>query len=282
LYGALLPAKWNGSRNFWYGVGLIAVTWYAMLFKKGRIVGYFLIEGALIALLDVYWLQEGSLVWGWTANGTTSAIVQKCLWALGSTLCGLYLWKYGGHYVGDELGIPAEASFSKHGPFVYWCYFVALVLVGQKVFFAFRWWFDGVNFWSVAFRPFPDWGTGADYFGALLPAKWIGTRNLMYGLFILFGVWMSYRAKSHELLGFLLLQGVFIEFFDGLMLAEGKYNWGWAGPQMNFYMYGGLAWGPFLLTTGMYLVTLRHRYRALMGVKASSPLLTHAPRATAL
>ncbi|MDB5340862.1 MAG: hypothetical protein JWN70_6481 [Planctomycetaceae bacterium] len=269
LYGALLPAKWNGTRNFWYGFAVIVVAWYAYLFKHGRVVAYFLIEGALISMLDIFWLINGSLQ-GWVAAVASTAIGERIFWMLGAMICGFYLWKYGGHQVGDELGVAVDASFSRHGAFVYWCYFVGLALAGMKLFFAYRWWFDGINFWSVAFRPFPDWGVGADHFGALLPAKWIGTRNLMYGLIIVYGVWLSYREKSHELLGFLLLQGVFIEFFDGFWLANGKYNLQWEGPKTDFYMYGGFAWGPFLITTGMYLITLRYRYRTSMGVEVDS------------
>lgn len=141
-----------------------------------------------------------------------------------------------------------------HTLFTNWCYFVAFAFASMKWVFAYRWWFDGVNFMSVAFRPFPDWGTGANLYGALLPAKWIGTRNFCYGLLIYLAIFFGRRYRKNQFLGFLLLQGVLIEFFDGLWLANGKYNEGWVGPQTDFYMIGGFLWFPFLLSSGMYLV----------------------------
>ena len=139
--------------------------------------------------------------------------------------------------------------------FTCWCYFVAATFIFMKWLFAYWWWFDGAWFWSAAFRVFPDWGDGAALFGALLPAKEIGTRNVGYGLIILVGIIYSWGWHRHRLLGFVLLQGVLIEFFDGLWLANGKFNAGWQGLNTDIYMYGGFAWFPFLLTAGMYMIT---------------------------
>jgi hypothetical protein len=144
-----------------------------------------------------------------------------------------------------------SVSFLRY--FTWWCYFVAVVFAGMKTLFAYWWCFDGIWFWGAAFRSYPDWGTGADLFGALLPAKWICSRNFAYALIILAGVAASALGRRHRLLGFVLLQGVFIEFFDGLWLINGKFNAGWSGPGTSFYGYGGFAWFIFLLTAGIFM-----------------------------
>lgn len=107
----------------------------------------------------------------------------------------------------------------------------------------------------AAFRPFPDWGTGSALFGAILPARWIGTRNLAYGLFLLFGLWLAVRRGEPRMLAILLLQGALIEGFDGLWLANGKFNWFWTGQNTDFYMRGGFLWVPDLLLVGIYMMT---------------------------
>jgi hypothetical protein len=126
----------------------------------------------------------------------------------------------------------------------------------MKLYFAYRWCFDGINFWGEQWRQ-PNWGTGADLYGALLPAKWIGTRNAAYGLIILLSIYFSRKYRKHQFLGFLLIQGVVIEFFDGLWLANGKFNMGWPPPSTAFYVYmiGGFLWFPFLLSSGIYFLT---------------------------
>jgi hypothetical protein len=141
-----------------------------------------------------------------------------------------------------------------------WCTFVALAFAAMKWYFAYYWWFSPYKIWAVGFRMFPDWGTGAALYGALLPAKWIGTSNFCYGLIIILATLYGRKLHKFQFLGFLLLQGVFIEFFDGFWLANAKFNEGWTQfgtglpipGQMS--MIGGFAWGPILLTCAIYLL----------------------------
>lgn len=261
LYGALLPAKWIGTRTMWYAGALLAVTFFAALFGAYKLIAFYLLEGALVELMDLFWLADGKYGWGWTTSATDQAMVKAFLTAIVLLLCGAYLFRRDSRpwfgeivpvsgRVGDEFMSP---QFFRY--FTWWCYFVAVAFAGMKALFAYWWCFDGIWFWSAAFRPFPDWGTGADLFGALLPAKWICTRNLAYALIILAGVVASASAGMHRLLGFVLLQGVLIEFFDGLWLINGKFNVGWSGPGTTFYGYGGFAWFPFLLTAGIFMLS---------------------------
>jgi hypothetical protein len=259
LFGALLAARWNGTREMFDGAAVYAVTLYALLFRRERLVGYLLLGGALISLIDVSWLLSGSWIWGWSASGTTSTVVENLLWALGTTIAGIYLLRYGGHELGEKPQGPVSASFARHGLLEYLAYLVAIGYAGMKLFFSYQWTLNTVSWWQVGLRPFPDWGTGADLFGAMLPARWIGTRNGVYALIILFGVWKSFRERSHELLGLVLFQGMLIEFFDGFWLAEGKFNWGWGNEGIYFFIYGGFLWGPTLLTAGTYLLSRHSR-----------------------
>ena len=155
-------------------------------------------------------------------------------------------------------------SARTHKILTYWCFFVAFCLAMMKLYFAYRWWFDGIAFWSEQWRPFPDWGTGSELYGALLPAKWIGTRNLGYCLIILASIFFSHKYKRYQFLGFLLLQGVLIEFFDGFWLANGFFNMGWKAPSEKFYVYmiGGFLWFPFSLSSGIYLLSKERLERA--------------------
>jgi hypothetical protein len=142
-----------------------------------------------------------------------------------------------------------------HKILTYGCLFMALAFVAMKWLFAYWWWYDVFRIWAIAFRMSPDWGTGAALYGALLPAKWIGSSNFAYGLLILITMYFSHRHKNYQFLGFLLLQGVFIEFFDGFWVANGKFNVGWfAGGLGEVSMVGGFAWGPVLLFCAIYLL----------------------------
>ncbi len=257
LFGSLLPARWNGTREMFDGGAVFAVSLFALLFRKERLVGYYLLAAALVALLDVFWLLNGSWIWGWSSSGTTSTVVESLLWALGTVTAGIYLLRYGGREAGETPPVSVAASFARHGLFDYVCYLVAIGYAGMKITFAYQWTLNTLNWWPVGMRPYPDWGTGADLFGAMLPARWIGTRNFVYALIILFGVWKSFRERSYELLGFLMFQGMLIEFFDGFWLAEGKFNLGWGNEGIYFFVFGGLLWGPTLMTVGIYILSRR-------------------------
>jgi hypothetical protein len=254
LYGALLPAKWIGTRVMWYAGALIAVTFFALLFRAYWVVAAYLFEGAFIELLDVFWLFDGRSSWGWSTPGTGEAIATKAAIALVLIVTAWLLWRSDPSR--DRLAMPyvppAEPLLRT---FSYWCYFVAFCFLSMKALFAYWWWFHSIWFWSAAFRQFPDWGQGADLFGAILPARWIGTRNLAYALIILVALIIAMRRRGDKLLAFLLLQGVVIEFFDGLWLAIGKYNEGWQGPGTDFYMTGGFLWFPFLITAGIFMMS---------------------------
>ena len=112
----------------------------------------------------------------------------------------------------------------------------------MKVLFTYRWWFEGVDFWNAAFQPFPS-----ETYGYLLGAKWIGTRNLMHGAVILLALVMA----RHQVVAWMLLIGVMVEFFDGFWLAYGKFVAGWQGPNTDFYMIGAFVWLPFLAWAGV-------------------------------
>src|SRR6266705_3706977 len=73
-----------------------------------------------------------------------------------------------------------QDGMSRHRWLTTLCLIVAVAFAARNLQLAAGFWFDGPNAWAVLFRPFPDWGTGADLYGALLPAKWIGTRNMWY------------------------------------------------------------------------------------------------------
>jgi len=64
-------------------------------------------------------------------------------------------------------------------------YAMALGYTASKIITTIGLWFHGVNQWEKLWRPFPDWGQGADLYGALLAAKWNGTRMLWYAMLLL-------------------------------------------------------------------------------------------------
>lgn len=269
LYGALLPAKWLGTRTLCHAGGFLAILIIALCCRAYILAALFACEAALIELLDILWLLSGQSV-GWSTPATGSAIVASLLWI--ALLLGA-AWVLAGQRHEAAVAAPRRESSAGHSMlrplarlidryFIYFCYFVAFSYAVMKIVFAYWWYFDSISFWLAAYRPFPDWGTGADLFGAIFPARWIGSRNLAYGLFILFAIWYSARRHEHRLLGLLLLQGMIIEFFDGFWLANGKFNWGWAGNNTDFYMNGGFLWAPDLLLVGIYVYSRSQSVRS--------------------
>ncbi|MBB3587504.1 TylF/MycF/NovP-related O-methyltransferase [Sphingomonas sp. BK481] len=224
-----------------------------------RLPAYFACEAALIETIDAVWLIRGQAV-GWAPPASSGAMLVSVGWVVALLAAA---WVFAG-----QSGSPARATPTAPIPprpsaagrwidrhFVIVCYVVTLAYAGMKLLFAYWWWFDSTGFWMAAFRPFPDWGTGPALFGAILPARWIGTRNLAYGLFLLFGLWLAVRRGEPRMLAILLLQGALIEGFDGLWLANGKFNWLWTGQNTDFYMRGGFLWVPDLLLVGIYMMT---------------------------
>ena len=137
--------------------------------------------------------------------------------------------------------------------------FAALAYAGMKIFFTYRWWFDGFNFWNEQWRPLPS-----DDYAMLLGTKWIGTRNLGLGLFIVGAL----AFKKFRYVGFLLLMGVLVEFFDGFWLAVGRFEHGWVTPHATFYMRGAFIWVPVLLVTGIHMI----RYPERQPARAAAPI----------
>jgi hypothetical protein len=93
LYGALLAAKWNGTRSLWYGMLLLALIFFAMLYRKYKFLAFVLWEGALIEILNLFWIVNGKYRWGWSTPNTDSFILETALWVAGLLLCGVYLFK---------------------------------------------------------------------------------------------------------------------------------------------------------------------------------------------
>ncbi len=259
LYGALLPAKWLGTRTAMHAIGFLATVIVALCLRAYRLPAYFACEAALIETIDAVWLIRGQAV-GWAPPASSGAMIVSLGWVVALLAAA---WVFAG-----QSGSPARATPTAPIPprpsaagrwidrhFVIVCYVVTLAYAGMKLLFAYWWWFDSTGFWMAAFRPFPDWGTGSALFGAILPARWIGTRNLAYGLFLLFGLWLAVRRGEPRMLAILLLQGALIEGFDGLWLANGKFNWLWTGQNTGFYMRGGFLWVPDLLLVGIYMMT---------------------------
>lgn len=259
LYGALLPAKWLGTRAAMHAAGFFAMLVAGLCCRACWMPALFACEAALIEAFDVAWLVRGGQI-GWATAGARAAIVTSLEWIV--LLLGA-AWILAGQpprarVVAPPPGAapgPLARAIDRYFPYV--CYLVAAAYAGMKLLFAYWWWFDSIGFWMEAFRPFPDWGTGAALFGAILPARWIGSRNLAYGLFLLVGLWCAWRRGEPRLLGILLLQGALIEFFDGLWLAYGKFDAAWTGQNTDFYMHGGFLWTPDLMLTGIFLLTRR-------------------------
>lgn len=114
-------------------------------------------------------------------------------------------------------------------------------------------WFDGVAHWSVLFRPFPDWGSGAELYGALLASKWIGTRTMWYGGALLAVTFFVFLFREHKLLAFYLLEGALIELLDVFWLAEGKYVAGWSTGSTDAAIGTSLGIAAILILSGLYL-----------------------------
>jgi hypothetical protein len=260
LYGALLAAKWNGTRMLWYGMLLLGMTFFVMLYKKYKFLAFLLFQGALVELLNLLWVANAKSN-GWSTPASNEFMVESALWAGALFLSGLYLFTQpaaeGGEAMPDTVGVTPGT----HKLLIRWCAFVALVFSAMKLYFAYYWWLSPYKIWAVGFRMFPDWGTGGALYGALLPAKWIFSSNFCYGAIIALAVYYGHKFNKFQFLGFLLLQGVFIEFFDGFWLANGKFNEGWTKfgdglpipGQMS--MIGGFIWGPILLTCAIYLLS---------------------------
>lgn len=267
LYGALLASKWIGTRTLCHAAAFLAVLVLALRFRAYRLAAFFACEAAAIELLDMLWLTIG-IETGWATPGTRGAITLSGAFAAGLLASAWMLFRLPSAAPlqaapAPDRNAPSAGPFGAFGRwfdrwFILLCYLVAVAYALMKILFAYWWCFDGPDFWLAAFRPFPDWGSGGERFGALLPAKWIGTRNFAYGVFILFAVWYSRTRGDHRLIGLLLLQGALIELFDGLWLANGKYNWLWTGLNTDFYMNGGFLWTPDLLVVGIYLFSRSH------------------------
>jgi hypothetical protein len=258
LYGGLLPSKWLGTRSLGAAIGMFAALATGFSVRAYRLAALVACEAAAIELLDALWLTIGEQQ-GWITAATNQAIVTDLCWTLLLLAAAWLLW---GRDEPAPLSRPAKTTlpFSSLARFldryfIYLCYAVALVYAGMKLLFAYWWWFDSIGFWLAAFRPFLDWGTGADLFGALLPARMIGNRNLAFGLFIVFALWYAVRRHDHRLLAILLLQGAVIELFDGFWLANGKYNMLWVGQNTDFFMNGGFIWVADLMLAGVYILS---------------------------
>ena|SRR5437016_6034138 len=118
-------------------------------------------------------------------------------------------------------------------------------------------WFHGPETWSRLFRPLPNWGTGTELYGALIAAKWIGTRNMWYGGLLLAIFFFTLFFKRYKFIAFLMLEGVLIELLDLFWLANGKYRWGWSTPNTGSAMMTALVWAVALLACGLYLLKVK-------------------------
>jgi hypothetical protein len=257
-YGALLPSKWIGTRSLGAAIGMFAALVTGFSVRAYRLAALVACEAASIELLDALWLAIGKHQ-GWITAATNRTMVTDLCWAVLLLAAAWLLWGRDEPAPGRRPAIAAVSLTSLaiflDRYFIYLCYAVALVYAGMKLLFAYWWWFDSIGFWLAAFRPFPDWGIGADLFGALLPARMIGSRNLAFGLFILFALWYALRRHDHRLLAILLLQGAVIELFDGFWLANGKYNMLWIGQNTDFFMKGGFIWVADLMLAGVYILS---------------------------
>ena len=257
LYGALLPSKWLGTRALGAAIGLLAALTAAFSVRAYHMPALFACEAAAIELLDTLWLAIGKAD-GWSTAATTQTMTTNLIWVAlllfaAWLLSGLHARAVPHAIPREPAGLSAVARFLDRY-FIYLCYAVAIAYAGMKLLFAKWWYFDSIWFWTQAFRPFPDWGTGADLFGALLPARMIGTRNLAFGAFILFALWYAVKRHDHRLLALLLLQGAVIELFDGFWLANGKYNAAWVGLDTDFFLNGGFIWVADLVLAGTYVL----------------------------
>ena len=118
-------------------------------------------------------------------------------------------------------------------------------------------WFHGPDAWSRLFRPFPNWGTGTELYGALIAAKWIGTRNMWYGGLLLAIFFFTLFFQKYKFIAFLMFEGVLIELLDLFWLANGKYRWGWSTPNTGSAMVTALIWAVALLACALYLLKVK-------------------------
>ena len=134
------------------------------------------------------------------------------------------------------------------------CLLVAVVYVVRKFQGVFGFWFNGIETWQKLFRPFPEWGTGPDLYGALLSSKWNGTRTMWYGGMLLTMIFFTILYRKYKFLAFLLLEGFLIELLDLFWLVNGKYRWGWVALGTDSAIRSELLWAPILLLCGFYLL----------------------------
>lgn len=137
------------------------------------------------------------------------------------------------------------------------CLLVAVAYAVRKFEGVFGFWFNGVETWQKLFRPFPNWGTGADLYGALLSSKWNGTRTMWYGAMLLTMIFFTIFYRKYKYLAFIMLEGFLIELLDLFWLANGKYRWGWVAPGTDSAILSALLWMTVLLLGGLYLLKWR-------------------------
>ena len=104
---------------------------------------------------------------------------------------------------------------SRHRLLIIACLLVALAYVGKDIRVVVAFWFHGIDAWTVLFRPFPEWGEGAELYGALLPAKWIGTRTMWYAAALLAVLFFSLLFQTYKLVAIFLFEGALIELQQG-------------------------------------------------------------------
>lgn len=133
------------------------------------------------------------------------------------------------------------------------CLLVAVAYVARKAAVAFEFWFDGTNAWSTLFRPFPEWGSGAELYGALLPAKWIGTRTMWYAGGLLAVTFFVFLFRQYKLVSLYLFEGALIELLDVFWLATGKFGPGWSTAATDKAIFVGLLTAVIVSVCGAYL-----------------------------
>jgi hypothetical protein len=148
-------------------------------------------------------------------------------------------------------------SKTQHKLLTYLCYLVSIAYAGTKFLAVRGLWFHGTEYWQKLWRPFPDWGEGSQLYGALLAAKWNGTRSLMYGILLLAITFFTILYKKYKFLAFLLFEGALIELVNLFWIANGKFRWGWSTAHSNSFMLDSVLWAAALLLCGYYLFMKR-------------------------
>jgi hypothetical protein len=161
-------------------------------------------------------------------------------------------------------------SFRQSAPAFLAALAVVLAYIASKALTAGDFWFHGIAQWQMLFRPFPDWGTGAALYGALLPSKWLGTRTAMHAIGFLAMLIVALCTRAYRLPALFACEAALIEAVDSLWLVRG-HSVGWAPAAAEGAIVTSVAWVVALLAAAWVLAGQPERRTSAATPPATRP-----------